>query len=311
MIRVVAARLLTSLPTLAGVSVLAFALSAFTPGDPAAVMLQRQTGEVPSDAAVAALRRSLHLDDPLPIRYGYWLGDVAAGDLGRSYRTGEEVSGLLAARAPYTAILAAVTLVMSALIGLPGGMLAAAHQSRPFDWGVRLLVLLGESWPSYVMAYVLMVVFAAWLGWLPVAGGDTWAHVVLPAATLTIGLLASVVRLTRSGVLDSLGQDYLVMARARGVPEFDLVVRHAWRAGAPLLVAFAGVRTAHLLSGAVVVETVFAWPGLGQALLTAVFDRDYPVIQALVLYAGVALVVVNLAADLTLLWLDPRTRLGA
>lgn len=308
MMPLVVTRLLTGVPTLAGISLLAFALSTATPGDPAAAMLQRQTSEVPSEAAVAALRHRLHLDHPLPVRYAYWLGDVAAGHLGRSFRTGEDVAGLLAAKIPYTAALAIVTLLAATVIGVPGGMLAAAFQSRPIDRLVRLLALLGDSWPTYVVAYALMAVFAVRLGWLPVAGGETWAHVVLPAATLTMGLLAGVVRLTRRGVLDALAQDYVPTARARGLSRAQVVVRHAWPVGAPLLVAFSGVRIAHLLGGAVVVETVFAWPGLGQALVTAVFDRDYPVIQALVLLSGLTLVVVNLAADLTLLWLDPRTR---
>lgn len=309
--RLAAVRLLTVLPTLAGITMLAFAISSVTPGDPAAVILQRQTGDVPSEAAVAALRRTLHLDDPLPMRYGRWLGSVMTGDLGRSFRTGEEVRSLIAGRAPHTLALAASAVAVAALVGLPGGLLAAAYRGRPVDWVVRLLVLLGESWPSYVVAYGLILVFAVWLGWLPVAGGDTWAHAVLPAATLTIGLLASVVRLTRSGVLDALGRDHVLMARARGLRASTVVISHAWRVGRLLLVAFAGVRVAQLLGGAVVVETVFAWPGLGQTLVTAVFDRDYPVIQALVLYAGVAMVAINLLADLLLLWLDPRARLRA
>lgn len=309
--RLAAIRILASLPTLLAVTVLAFALSTFTPGDPAAVMLQRQTGEVPSDAAVAALRRSLGLDDPLPVRYVRWLGAVVDGNLGTSYRTGESVATLLGERTLQSALLATIAVLAATLIGVPCGLLAAANHHRGLDRWLRVAVVLGESWPNYVVAYALIVVFGVWLGWLPVAGGDTWAHVVLPAATLAIGLASSVVRLTRSGVLDAMGRDFATAARARGATSRAVIVRHAWPVGALLLLAFAGVRLASLLGGAVVVETVFAWPGLGQALVTAVFDRDYPVIQALVLYAGGVLVCINLAADITLLWLDPRARVRA
>lgn len=307
----VAGRALTSVPTLLVITVLAFALSSFTPGDPAAVMLQRQTGEVPSDAAVATLRRTLRLDDPLPVRYLRWLGAMATGDLGTSYRTGESVVALLRERTRSTALLAALAIGAATAIGVPCGLLAAAYRHQPVDRWLRVTVILGESWPNYVVAYALVLVFAVWLRWLPVAGGETWAHVVLPAATLAIGLASSVVRLTRSGVLDAMNGTFVTAARARGASRRAVIVRHAWPLSALLLLAFAGVRVASLLSGAVVVETVFAWPGLGQALVTAVFDRDYPVIQALVLYAGAVLVGVNLAADLALLWLDPRARLRA
>jgi peptide/nickel transport system permease protein len=309
--RLVAWRTLASIPTVLAITVVAFALAAFTPGDPAAVMLQRQTGEAPSDAAVAALRRTLGLDDPLPVRYVRWLGAVARGDLGTSYRTGGRVTTMLGERARQTVLLATVAIGAAVFVGVPCGLVAAAFQRHRLDPALRLAVVLGESWPNYVVAYLLIVVFGVWLRWLPVAGGDTWAHVVLPATTLAIGLASSVVRLTRSGVLDAMRADFATAARARGASSRHVLVRHAWPAGALLLLAFAGARVASLLGGAVVVETVFAWPGLGQALVTAVFDRDYPVIQALVLYAGVVLVGVNLAADMTLLWLDPRARVPA
>lgn len=309
--RLMAARMLSSLPTLLAITVLAFTLSSLTPGDPAAVILQRQTGEVPSDAAVASLRRAMGLDDAWPIRYTRWLVAVANGDLGMSYRTGSGVAPLLRERALQTAWLATLAALAAALIGVPCGLVAAAQQHRGADRWLRVGVLIGESWPNYVVAYALIVVFSVWLRWLPVAGGGTWAHVVLPASTLTIGLASSVVRVTRSGVLDVLDSDITTAARARGASPGRVILHHAWPHGARLLLAFAGTRFASLLGGAVIVETAFAWPGLGQALVTAVFDRDYPVIQALVLYAGCALVVVNLAADLTLLWLDPRAHVRA
>lgn len=309
--RLVAARMLSSVPTLLAVTLLAFTLSSLTPGDPAAVILQRQSGEVPSDAAVAALRRALRLDDAWPIRYARWLVAAASGDLGMSYRTGSGVSTLLHERALQTMRLATTAAVAAVLIGVPFGLIAAARQHRRADRWLRMGVLIGESWPTYVVAYALIATFSVWLRWLPVAGGGTWAHLVLPAATLTIGLASSVVRLTRSGVLDVLGSDITTAARARGASLRRVILHHAWPQGVRLLVAFSGTRFASLLSGAVIVETAFAWPGLGQALVTAVFDRDYPVIQALVLYAGCALVVVNLAADLTLLWLDPRAHIRA
>lgn len=311
MIRLLAARLTSALPTLAGISILAFAVSALAPGDPAFVMLQRQTGELPSDAAVAALRESLHLDDPLPLRYARWVTAAVRGDLGQSFRTGEPVVHVLATRAPNTALLAMLAFAGALGLGVPLGVMAAARAGTLTDRLARLVVLVGDSWPSYVVANVLLVTFAVGLGWLPVAGAGSWRHAVLPAVTLALGVLSGLVRLTRACVLDTLGREHVRMARARGLRERAVLWRHALPASALVLTTFAGLRLAQLVGGAVIVETVFAWPGLGQTLVNAVFDRDYPVIQALVLYAGVTLVLANVLADAAVSLADPRVRIRA
>lgn len=307
--RLLLTRLASALPTLAGVTLVAFAVAALAPGDPAAVMLQRQTGELPSDAAVAVLRASLHLDDPLPVRYARWVGDAATGDLGRSFRTGETVTTLLVARVPSTAVLALTAVAAAHLVGVPLGLLAAARAGTIIDRGARVLVLVGDSWPSYVVAYVLLITFGVGLGWLPVAGADSWRSAVLPAATLAFGLVSGIVRVTRAGVLDVLGREHVRMARARGVTSTGVLWRHALPSASLLLLTFSSLRLAQLLGGVVIVETVFAWPGLGQALVAAVFDRDYPVLQALVLYSGVTLVAMDAATDAALSLADPRIRI--
>lgn len=311
MSRFLAARLVSALPTVIGVSMIAFAVTALPPGDPAFLILQRQTGEVPSDEAVASLRTRMHLDDPLPVRYVRWVTQAARGDLGESYRTGEPVSTLLAARASKSAGLAAAALALGLGLGVPLGVAAAARAGSIIDWAIRTAVVIGDSWPAYVVAYVLLVVFAVGLGWLPVAGADTWRHAVLPVATLALGLTAGIVRITRAAVLDALDREYTRMARARGLGRTAVLWRHAAPAAALLLSTVMSVRLAHLLSGAVIVETVFAWPGLGQALVAAVFERDHPVVQALVLYAGVTLVAIDVVADAALGLADPRIRLEA
>lgn len=309
MIQLLVARLASALPTLAGITLVAFAVAALAPGDPAAVMLQRQTGELPSDAAVAALRASLHLDDPLPVRYARWVGEALTGDLGQSFRTGETVTTLLVARLPPTALLAFTAVLSAHLLGVPLGVLAAARAGTMIDRGARILVLIGDSWPSYVVAYVLLITFGVVLGWLPVAGADSWRNAVLPAATLTLGLLSAIVRVTRAGVLDVLGREHVRMARARGLTTTGVLWRHALPSGSLLLLTFSSLRLAQLLGGVVIVETVFAWPGLGQALVAAVFDRDYPVLQALVLYSGVTLVAMDVAIDAAMSLADPRIRI--
>ncbi len=306
----VARRFLSLLPALLGVSLLAFSLANLAPGDPAQIILMRTTGEIPSEGEVERLRRELGLDDPFPVRYARWLAGAAGGDLGTSYRTGRPVLRELGERFPATLQLAVAALLIGVLIAIPVGVLAAARRNSGFDHASRLVALLGASVPSFWLGYLFILLFAVALQWLPVAGRGGWRHLMLPALTLGLGGAASLMRLTRSSLLEELDQDYVRTARAKGLLERGVVMRHALRNALNPIVTVTGLRFGALLGGAVVVETVFAWPGIGTHVVGAIFDRDYPTIQGFVMFMGTVFVLLNLLIDLSYLWLDPRVRLS-
>lgn len=304
-------RLLNLVPSLLGVSLLAFTLANLAPGDPAQIILLRQTGEIPSEAAVERLRRELGLDAPVPVRYLRWLADAAGGDLGTSYRTGEPVVEELLDRFPATLQLATAGLLMGLVVALPLGILSATRRHSVLDHASRLGALVGVSVPSFWLGYLLILLFAVALGILPAFGRGGWEHLVLPAVTLGVGGAASLTRLTRSSLLEELHRDYVRTARAKGLPESAVVVRHALRNALIPIVTLIALRFGALLGGAVVVETVFAWPGVGTLVVDAIYDRDYPTIQGFVVFMGTAFVLLNLLVDLSYLGLDPRVRLSA
>lgn len=302
-----ARRFVSLVPVWLGISLLSFALSALAPGDPVRNALQGRGSDAPSAAEIAALREELHLDDPGPVRYVRWLGDALHGDLGRSYRTGEPVLRSLTDRFPRTAELALAAVALGLLISLPLGVVSAVRRGSWVDQLARAAALLGASLPSFWLAYLLILVFAVWLRVLPVAGSASPQHLTLPALTLAVGAAALITRLARSALLDELTQDYVRTARAKGLRE-PSVVAHAVRNALVAIVTVTGVRLAHLLAGAVIVETVFAWPGIGKYAVDSIFFRDYPTVQGFVLFAGTLVLVVNLAVDLSYGWLDPRVR---
>lgn len=306
----VARRILALVPTWVGLSFLVFGLSHLAPGDPAQIILLRQSGEVPTVEAVERLRRQLGLDDPLPVRYGRWLWNALQGDLGFSYRTGEPVLKGLVDHFPATLQLATAALLIGLLIALPLGVLSAVRRNSTLDHGSRLAALVGASVPSFWLGYLLILLFSVQLGLFPVAGRGGWEHLVLPALTLGVGAAASLARLTRSSLLEELRQDYVRTARAKGLPERTVIGRHALRNALNPIVTLIGIRFGALLGGAVVVEVVFAWPGIGRHLVDSIFDRDYPTIQGFVLFMGTVFVLLNLLVDLSYLWLDPRVRLS-
>ncbi|CAN5873488.1 MAG: ABC transporter permease [Gemmatimonadota bacterium] len=305
----IARRILSLVPVWLGISLLAFSLANLAPGDPAQLILLRQTGELPTEEAVQRLREQLGLDDPFPVRYARWLADAAQGDLGTSYRTGEPVLGALLERFPATLQLAVAALLIGLSIGIPLGVLSAVRRDSGLDHASRVGVLLGASIPNFWLGYLFILLFAVVLGWLPVAGAGSWQHLVLPALTLGVGGAASLTRLTRSTVLEELQADYVRTARAKGLAERAVVMRHALRNALNPIVTLTGMRFGGLLAGAVVVETVFAWPGIGKFLVDAIYDRDYPTIQGFVLFTGTVFVLLNLLVDLGYAWLDPRVRL--
>ncbi|MGH9176501.1 MAG: nickel ABC transporter permease, partial [Vicinamibacterales bacterium] len=284
-------------------------LANLTPGDPARLMLQRQLGRQPTAEETAAVREDLHLNDHFVVRYFRWLEGALTGDLGTSYRTGESVLGALADRFPNTLQIATLGLAIAIAIALPLGILAAVWRNSPIDHASRLIALLGASMPSFWVAYLLILLFAVKLQLLPVAGKGTWQHLVLPSVTLGLAACASMMRLTRSEMLEVLGQDYIRTSRAKGLGPRAVVVQHALRNAMIPVMTVAGMRFAGLLGGAVIVETIFAWPGIGKFVLDSIFDRDYPVIQGFVVFMGTIFLLMNLLVDVSYAWLDPRIRL--
>jgi peptide/nickel transport system permease protein len=298
------------LPVWLGISLFAFVLANLTPGDPARLALQREIGGQPTAEQVAEARDRLGLDDPAPVRYVRWVTDAVTGDLGTSYRTGTPVLESLADRFPTTLQIAGLGLALSIAIAIPVGVLAAVYRQSGIDHASRVLALVGASMPSYWVAYLLILLFSVRLGWLPVAGSSTWQHALLPAVTLGIGGSASLMRLVRSEMLETLGQDYVRTARSKGLNQRIVVMRHALRNALIPTTTVIGMRFAGMLGGAVIVETIFSWPGIGKLIVDAIFDRDYPMIQGFVVFMGTAFLLINLIVDIGYGIIDPRVRVA-
>jgi peptide/nickel transport system permease protein len=303
-------RLVYVVPVLLGVSLLAFGLSRLAPGDPARDVIVRTTGRQPTEREVIRERQRLGLDRPLPAQYASWLGDALRGDLGTSYSTGEPVSRAVVRTLPLTLELAVAALALALAVGIPLGVLAAARSWTWVDHVVRLVSLVGASVPAFWLGYLLILAFAVDLNVLPAFGTGGLSHLVLPASTLALFDLAMLARLTRASLLEVLGEDYIRTAWAKGMRERQLLLRHALRAALIPLVTWSGLSFGYLLGYSVVVETVFAWPGLGYSAVLAIQGRDYPFIQAFVLLMGVVFVLLNLVVDVAYTWLDPRIRLA-
>jgi ABC-type dipeptide/oligopeptide/nickel transport system permease component len=307
-------RLLLVGPVLLGVSLVVFAVLHISPGDPAEIMLGPQA----THEDITRLRTELGLDEPLPVQYARWMGRVLQGDLGRSLWMKRPVLGEVLRRFQATVVLAASALLLSTLGGIALGVLSAARRNSLLDRLSALASLFGASMPSFWLGIVLMVIFALWLGWLPASGmfapyggggvGDLLSHLVLPTVTLAAASLTIIARLTRSTMLDVLGQDFVRTARAKGVRESFVVVRHALRNALIPTVTVVGVQAGYLLGGAVLTETVFAWPGVGTLMVQGILARDFPLVQGCVLVIALGFVLVNLAVDVLYATLDPRIR---
>lgn len=292
------------------VSMLSFSLGALAPGDPAQLMLLRRTGDQPSEVEVQRLRHELGLDRPFVKRYVRWAGAAIRGDFGKSYRTGQPVVGELRARFPATLALALAGLLVGIVIAIPLAMVSAAARDSAMDHGARIAALAGVSLPSYLLGYVLMLVLAVGFGLFPVSGSGSVRHLVLPALTLGLGSAANVTRMLRATLLDELREDYVRTARAKGLSRFAVLTRHALRNALNPLVTVSALRFGRLLGEAAIVETVFAWPGIGRWMVESIYDRDYPAIQGFVLYIATVFILINVAVDLAYRALDPRVRLG-
>ena len=312
MIRYIVRRLLATIPVVVLVTVMVFLLLHITPGDPVVILL----GEEASPDAVAALRHSLELDRPLPVQYGTWLWRAAHGNLGGSLRTHDPVTALILERYPATLELSALAMILSLCIAMPLGVVSAVHRNSWLDALVTPLAISGISMPSFWLGILLIWVFSVLLRWFPTVGfvplgvslTGNLHTLTLPVVTLGVALAAIVMRITRASVLQVLQQDYVRTARAKGVGERVVVLRHALRTALIPVVTVLGLQTGALLGGAVIVETIFALPGIGRLIVDSIFARDFPVVQGAVLVLAVSFIAVNLVVDLMYARLDPRVR---
>lgn len=304
-------RLLSLLPSLFIISLLTFGLTALVPGDPAAILAEHYITNKdidPTPEQIEAVRKELGLDAPWPVRYVRWLWDAAQGDLGESLRTGRPVLHEIAVCLPITLKLALSGLMIGLLIALPVGILAAVHREGTLDQLSRVLALMGASVPSFWLATMLILLFSVRLGWLPAMGQGSPRHSILPSVTLGVGSAASLMRLIRASLLEELSQDYVRTARAKGLSERATVLRHALKPAFSPVLTVLGLQFGHLLGGAIIVETIFAWPGLGTLLIESIFGRDFMVVQGFALFAGLIFVFTNFAVDIAYRWLDPRVQ---
>ena len=296
--------------TLLATSLLTYLLLFLGDGDPAAVIVARRTGVMPTAAQIAQVRAQYGLDRPVIVQYLDWLGQVVRGDFGYSMRTGQPVLTEIGARLGATLGLAGLTMVVTVAIGLAIGVTAAFYEGSPFDQVTRLLALIGVAMPSFWLAFLLILLFAVYLQWLPSHGVRQPTSAILPVVTLAFANIATLSQLTRSLLRTVRHQDYVRTARAKGLSTRITWLRHALpNVAAPLLTLVAS-QFAQIATGAVIVETVFAWPGIGNFYLAAVSFRDIPVIQALVLLFTAIFVGINFLVDLAYGWCDPRIRLA-
>ena len=297
---------------LAVVAVLVFLLLRLTPGDPAAIL----AGDAASTEQIARIRVELGLERPITTQFAIWLGQVLTGNLGQSFYYRMDVTALIAQRLEPTLALAALTIFLAVVVAIPLGILAAWRHGGWLDRAVMAFSVMGFSIPVFVIAYVLIWLFALKLGWLPVQGYVRFSenpflslkHLLLPSITLSFIYVALIARVTRASVLEALGEDYIRTARAKGLPELRVLVRHALANAAVPIVTVIGLGVALLIGGVVVTESVYAIPGLGRLTVDAVLARDFPTIQGVILFFSFVYVMVNLLVDLSYVFLDPRIR---
>lgn len=315
MFRFLLRRLLHTIPVLLGVSLVAFFILRLAPGDPVLLM----TGGDATAEEMDRVRRALGLDQPLVIQYLAWLREVLSGNLGTSLYTNQPVIEEILKRFPNTILLTVAAIVLAIILGMPLGILAATRRGTAFDSSSMVVSVMGWSMPNFWLGLMLIIVFSVWLRWLPTGGmydimamertwGDLARHLILPAITLATAHMAYVARFTRSSLLEVLGQDYIRTARAKGVHEWSVVMRHALRNSLIPIISVLSVTIGNLLGGAVIVEAVFSWPGLGSLMVESILNRDFPVVQGAMLFAAVVFLFVNLVADLLYAVVDPRIR---
>lgn len=304
MVSYIIRRLLLTVPTLIGVTLIVFSMVRLIPGDPAIAI----AGEHASVEVVTAIRERLGLDRPFIVQYAIFLGNLLRGDLGRSAWTGRPVLTELWGRFRNTLELTGASILIALVVGVLAGIISATRQYSFFDYIAMVGAMMGVSIPIFWLGLMLMLLFAVFLGWLPAMGRGTIAHLVLPAVALSTGSAAIIARMTRSSMLEVFHQDYIRTARAKGVIERLVIFKHAMRNALVPVVTIVGLQFGALLGGAILTETVFAWPGMGRLIVEAIFARDYPLVQGGVLLAAAAFVLVNLVVDLLYSFIDPRIR---
>ena len=304
MTRYLVQRLLSALLTIWVTTVIVTMLIHAVPGDPVRIMYAQWQA---SPEQIEAVRQNLGLDRPVPVQYWMFLKRVSKGDLGRSIQGDQPVASILATRFPPTLLLATTSLVIATTIGLSLGFIAAYRRGSIVDVGAMVAAIVGVSIPHFWLGMMLLFAFSLKLGWLPVAGSDL-RTLILPALTLGLANAAILARLTRSAMIDIFDQDFVRTARAKGLPRSVVLYRHALRAGLVPIVSMMGLQFAYMMGGAIVVENVFAWNGIGRLAIEAVFARDYPVIQGFILVFATVVVLVSVVIDILYAWLDPRIR---
>jgi peptide/nickel transport system permease protein len=312
MTQYLARRLAAILPTIFFVTVIIFTLQQLLPGDAATIM----AGEDQDPNVIAYLRQKLHLDEPIPVRYGWWIWGVLHGDLGESLRIQEPVLGLILQKLPVTLELAAMAMLIALVIGIPAGIVSAVGKNSVWDYAANLVALWGLSTPNFWLGILMILLFSVQLGWLPASGYvspfEDWrgnlASMIMPAFVLGNAIAALLMRHTRSAMLQVLNADYVRTARAKGLDERTVVLKHALRNALTPIITLGALEFGTLLSGAVLTEQVFSIPGFGKLIVDAVFNRDYAVVQGVVLFTSTVYIVLNLLADLAYFLVNPRLR---
>jgi peptide/nickel transport system permease protein len=296
-------RSLSAVPVLLAVSFVVFGM-VFLSGDPAILMMPPEA----TAAEVAAFRQAYGFDDPFIVQYGRFLGGVLRGDWGESLRYNRPALNMVLDRLPATLQLSAVSMLLAILISLPLGTLAAMYRNSIIDYFASILAIMGQSMPNYWLGFLLVMLFAVRLRLLPTSGGPGPYFVILPAITIAVGVIALITRITRSSVLEALREDYVRTAHAKGLKQYVVITRHVLSNAMLPVITVIGLQFGYILGGAVVIETIFAWPGLGLLAIQAIFNRDYPLVQAVVFFLALSFVLINLIVDIIYHALDPRIR---
>lgn len=295
-------RLLLTIPVLFGVALLVFSIVRLLPGDPATAI----AGPQATPEFIAQIEAQYHLDRPIPVQFGIFLRDLVRGDLGRSTFSRRPVATEIRERFPRTIELTLAAMLVASLIGIPAGIVSAVRRNSLFDNLSMIVALLGVAAPVFWLALMLQLLFAVNLGWLPATGHGTLAHLIMPAITLGLATAGLIARITRSSMLEVLRMDYITTARAKGLSERVVIARHAFKNAMIPVVTVMGLQFGILLGGAVLTESVFAWPGVGRLLVDSILSRDYPVVQGTVMLLALTFVMINLFVDILYAFLDPR-----
>lgn len=310
MLKMIVKRILQLIPVLLITMTITFVITRVLPGNPAVTILGPQA----SPEAIEAMEEKMGLNDPMPVQYINYIKGVLTGDIGTSYRYNQPVAELLLDKLPNTLILALSSLFIALVIGIPVGILSAIKQYSIFDYVAMFLALVGVSMPAFWLGLMLVLVFSVNLGWLPTMGmgsmanglGDVITHLILPAFCLSTGSMANFARISRSSMLEVIDQDYMKAVRAKGIRETVVIMKHGFKNALPPIVTVLGMRISALMTGAIMIETIFSWPGIGRLIVDAINNNDFELIQGTVLFMAILYVFVNLVVDIAYLYLNPK-----